>query len=114
MVGQRQQSQHNDALNDVETQIRSGDDAVESWYDTCFAPLKLPGHEGVRGKIRYAFCLFLWPLRCVLCLTVPDVRKARWRQIPASHWLSFFMSCVWIGIFTVIMMWMITVIGKCL
>nr|CAH8843143.1 unnamed protein product [Trichobilharzia regenti] len=111
MVGQRQQPQHNDALNDVETQIRSGDDAVESWYDTCFAPLKLPGHEGVRGKIRYAFCLFLWPLRCVLCLTVPDVRKARWRQIPASHWLSFFMSCVWIGIFTVIMMWMITVIG---
>ncbi|CAH8488875.1 unnamed protein product [Schistosoma turkestanicum] len=94
----------------VETQIRSGD-SIESWYDTCFAPLKLPSREGVRGKIRYAFCAFLWPLRGALCLTIPDVRKTRWRQIPASHWLSFFMSCVWIGIFTVVMMWMITVIG---
>lgn len=100
-------------LDDVETQVRSGD-SIESWFDTCFAPLKLPGREGVRGKIRYAFCAFLWPLRCALCLTVPDVRKTRWRQIPASHWLSFLMCCFWIGIFTVIMMWMITVIGKCL
>ncbi|RTG80896.1 solute carrier family 24 (sodium/potassium/calcium exchanger), member 4 [Schistosoma bovis] len=99
-------------LDDVETQVRSGD-SIESWFDTCFAPLKLPGREGVRGKIRYAFCAFLWPLRCALCLTVPDVRKTRWRQIPASHWLSFLMCCFWIGIFTVIMMWMITVIGKC-
>ncbi|CAH8531573.1 unnamed protein product [Schistosoma haematobium] len=97
-------------LDDVETQVRSGD-SIESWFDTCFAPLKLPGREGVRGKIRYAFCAFLWPLRCALCLTVPDVRKTRWRQIPASHWLSFLMCCFWIGIFTVIMMWMITVIG---
>ncbi|CAH8527471.1 unnamed protein product [Schistosoma margrebowiei] len=97
-------------LDDVETQVRSGD-SIESWFDTCFAPLKLPSREGVRGKIRYAFCAFLWPLRCALCLTVPDVRKTRWRQIPASHWLSFLMCCFWIGIFTVIMMWMITVIG---
>ncbi|KAH8861609.1 putative sodium/potassium/calcium exchanger [Schistosoma japonicum] len=96
--------------DDVETQVRSGS-TVESWSDTCFTPLKLPSREGIRGKIRYAFCAFLWPLRCALCLTVPDVRKARWRQIPASHWLSFIMSCFWIGVFTVIMMWMITVIG---
>lgn len=97
-------------LDDVETQVRSGD-SIESWFDTCFAPLKLPSREGVRGKIRYAFCAFLWPLRCALCLTIPDVRKTRWQQIPASHWLSFLMCCFWIGIFTVIMMWMITVIG---
>ncbi|CAI2727513.1 unnamed protein product [Schistosoma spindalis] len=107
---QSQRDTNTTKLDDVETQVRSGD-SIESWFDTCFAPLKLPSREGVRGKIRYAFCAFLWPLRCALCLTIPDVRKTRWRQIPASHWLSFLMCCFWIGIFTVIMMWMITVIG---
>ncbi|CAH8529917.1 unnamed protein product [Heterobilharzia americana] len=103
--------QHHEHCDDgIQTKICSGD-SIESWFDTCFAPLKLPSHEGVRGKIRYAFYIFIWPLRCALCISIPDVRKTRWKQIPASHWLSFFMSCLWIGIFTVVMMWMITVVG---
>ncbi|TPP62601.1 Sodium:potassium:calcium exchanger [Fasciola gigantica] len=83
----------------------------ESWSETCFSALRLPSREGVRGRIHHAFCVCLLPIRLVLCLTVPDVRKAKWRRIFVSHWIAFFMSCVWIGLFTVIMMWMITVIG---
>ncbi|VDP85957.1 unnamed protein product [Echinostoma caproni] len=96
--------------DELEAQVISPD-KDESWTETCFAPLRLPRREGIRGKIHYFCCLCLIPIRLVLCLTVPDVRKAKWRRIFLSHWIAFFMACVWIGFFTVIMMWMITIIG---
>ncbi|KAA0197728.1 Sodium:potassium:calcium exchanger [Fasciolopsis buskii] len=96
--------------DEFEAQVISAD-ANESWSETCLSPLRLPGHGSLRGKVHYACCVCLLPIRLVLCLTIPDVRKAKWRQIFVSHWIAFFMACVWIGLFTVIMMWMITVIG---
>ncbi|CAH8531630.1 unnamed protein product [Dicrocoelium dendriticum] len=96
------------SISEVQTQVK---EPCESWFETCFGLLHLPRSQGVRGKIHYFACLSVWPLRLLLCLTVPDVRRPRWRRMFISHWLSFVMCCVWIGLFTVIMMWMITVIG---
>ncbi|KER32757.1 hypothetical protein T265_01242 [Opisthorchis viverrini] len=98
----------NDSTSDLETQIC---DPEESWFDTCFAPLRLPKSQGVRAKFRFFYALSIWPLRFLLCLTVPDVRKAKWRRSSLSHWISFVMCCVWIGLFTIVMMWMISIIG---
>ncbi|KAF5402583.1 Sodium:potassium:calcium exchanger [Paragonimus heterotremus] len=95
-------------LSELETQVCEPE---ESWFDTCFSPLRLPKLQGVRAKLFCCAILLVWPLRLVLCLTVPDVRKPRWRRLSASHWISFVMCCFWIGLFTVIMMWMITIIG---
>ncbi|TGZ73251.1 hypothetical protein CRM22_001630 [Opisthorchis felineus] len=98
----------NNSTSDLETQIC---DPEESWFDTCFAPLRLPKSQGVRAKVHFFYALSIWPLRFLLCLTVPDVRRAKWRRSSLSHWISFVMCCVWIGLFTIIMMWMISIIG---
>ncbi|CAL8109121.1 unnamed protein product [Calicophoron daubneyi] len=97
-------------IMEVDTQVL-GPDPDDSWFETCFSPLRLPPSEGTRAKLYLVWRLFVWPIYLVLCLTTPDVRKPKWRGIRVAHWITFVVSCIWIGIFTVFMMWMITVIG---
>ncbi|XP_019627402.1 PREDICTED: sodium/potassium/calcium exchanger 3-like isoform X1 [Branchiostoma belcheri] len=48
------------------------------------------------------------PLTALLWGTVPDCRRDRWRR---WYPVSFLMSVVWIGVFTYILVWTVTVIG---
>ena len=56
---------------------------------------------------------FLWvlslPLILVMFLTIPDCRRPRWKD-----WFifTFIMSICWIGIFSYLMVWMITIVGE--
>ena len=49
-----------------------------------------------------------WPLIAVMFLTVPDCRQKRWRR-----WfvLTFLASIGWIGLYSYLMVWMISVVG---
>ncbi|KAM3185398.1 hypothetical protein ACTXT7_006444 [Hymenolepis weldensis] len=74
----------------------------------CLAPLAFPP-KGT-SMMRWIYFVFVWPIRFCLCLTTPDCRQPRWRRWQ-GHWIAFIVSCFWIGVFTIFMMWMITVIG---
>ncbi|ELU13712.1 hypothetical protein CAPTEDRAFT_22628, partial [Capitella teleta] len=58
---------------------------------------------------------FTWvmglPLTVALYITVPDCRRDRFRRLFV---LSFLLSVVWIGVFSYVMVWMITVVGQTL
>ncbi|KAL7063032.1 hypothetical protein AAHC03_0583 [Spirometra sp. Aus1] len=81
---------------------------ARTWSQVIFGPLALPPRG--TGICKWMYFLLAWPIRLCLCLTTPDCRAAKWRHFQ-GHWISFVMSCVWIGIFTLIMMWMISVVG---
>ena len=59
------------------------------------------------------FKCFLWglclPISLLLCVTVPDCRRVRRRK---WFWITFTMSLVWLSVFSFLMIWMITIIGK--
>ncbi|CAG7716382.1 unnamed protein product [Allacma fusca] len=52
-----------------------------------------------------------WPVRCILHLTIPDCRMTRY-----CHWypLTFAMCIVYMGVFSYLITWMMTVIGDAL
>lgn len=58
------------------------------------------------------FRFFLWllslPLIAIMFITVPDCRQKRWKS-----WflVTFAMSIVWIGLYSYVMVWMITIVG---
>lgn len=58
-----------------------------------------------RERIMWAICL---PLKASAYCTMPNCRLEKWRS-----WFlaSFFISMLWISIFSYIMVWMITIIG---
>lgn len=84
-------------------------DASRSWTQACLAPLLFPSKGS--SVWTWTYFLFAWPIRFTLCLTTPDCRLPRWRRFQ-GHWIAFIMSCVWIGIYTILMMWTISIIGK--
>lgn len=51
-----------------------------------------------------------WPLIAAMFVTVPDCRQQRWRH---CFIVTFIMSIAWIGVFSYLMVWMITVVGLC-
>ena len=59
-----------------------------------------------RERLLWAVCL---PLRTAAYYTMPNCRLEKWKS-----WflVSFFMSMLWISIFSYVMVWMITIIGK--
>lgn len=61
-----------------------------------------------KGCLATVNWILLVPLLLICCLTIPDVRQARWRK-----WfpLTFVMAIVWISAFSYVLVWMITVIG---
>ncbi|BFY98872.1 hypothetical protein BsWGS_01912 [Bradybaena similaris] len=48
------------------------------------------------------------PICFLLYFTVPDCRQDRFRK---WFWITFFMSLVWLSVFSFLMVWMITIIG---
>ncbi|VDM33452.1 unnamed protein product [Hydatigera taeniaeformis] len=86
----------------------TGDSDPRTFAQICLAPLAFPP-KGT-SMMRWAYYILVWPIRLCLCLTTPDSRSPRWRRWQ-GHWIAFLVSCFWIGVFTIFMMWMITVVG---
>uniref|UniRef100_A0A8C7UXQ6 Sodium/calcium exchanger membrane region domain-containing protein n=1 Tax=Oncorhynchus mykiss TaxID=8022 RepID=A0A8C7UXQ6_ONCMY len=65
------------------------------------SPFSVPGVETVKWLIS-------WPILLLLYFTVPNCAKPRWERF---FMLSFFLSTVWIAVFSYFMVWMVTIIG---
>ena len=50
------------------------------------------------------------PAIALLFLTIPDCRRRFWKP---WFMVTFFMSAVWISAFTYVLVWMVTIVGKC-
>ncbi|CAH1262129.1 SLC24A4 [Branchiostoma lanceolatum] len=84
------------------------DDAVttqskETVSDEPESPFSVP--SGLWRRVLWVVGL---PLTLLLAGTVPDCRRDRWKR---WYPVSFIMSVAWIGVFTYILVWMVTVIG---
>ncbi|GFT19340.1 hypothetical protein NPIL_593991 [Nephila pilipes] len=60
------------------------------------------------GKCKKIIWVFSLPLLMSCYFTIPDCRRSRWEKY---FFLTFLSSCIWIGILSYILVWMITVIG---
>uniref|UniRef100_A0A4W5MYQ2 Solute carrier family 24 member 4a n=1 Tax=Hucho hucho TaxID=62062 RepID=A0A4W5MYQ2_9TELE len=65
------------------------------------SPFTVPGVCTVKWLIS-------WPILLLLYFTVPNCAKPRWERF---FMLSFFLSTVWIAVFSYFMVWMVTIIG---
>ena len=75
-------------------------EGVEDSSETLWQPPSDP-----RERITWAICL---PLKASAHYTMPNCRLDKWK-----NWFlaSFFLSMLWISIFSYVMVWMITIIG---
>uniref|UniRef100_A0A8C7UQH4 Sodium/calcium exchanger membrane region domain-containing protein n=1 Tax=Oncorhynchus mykiss TaxID=8022 RepID=A0A8C7UQH4_ONCMY len=64
-----------------------------------------PPPGGCRETVKW---LISWPILLLLYFTVPNCAKPRWERF---FMLSFFLSTVWIAVFSYFMVWMVTIIG---
>uniref|UniRef100_A0AAV2KAT1 Sodium/calcium exchanger membrane region domain-containing protein n=1 Tax=Knipowitschia caucasica TaxID=637954 RepID=A0AAV2KAT1_KNICA len=96
--------------NGVETQVVDGkvdmengtvpeDKKPESEPSDTISPFHIP--RGCGSKIKW---LISWPLLLLLFFTVPNCAKPRWEKF---FMLSFFLSTVWIAVFSYVMVWML-------
>ncbi|KAM9703962.1 sodium/potassium/calcium exchanger 4 isoform 3-T3 [Menidia menidia] len=102
------------AANGVETQVIDGkveiengnvpeDKSTEAEENVTISPFHVP--NGIGSKLKW---LLSWPLLLLLYLTVPNCAKPRWEKY---FMVSFFLSTVWIAVFSYFMVWMVTIIG---
>ncbi|XP_046712248.1 sodium/potassium/calcium exchanger 4a isoform X2 [Silurus meridionalis] len=68
-----------------------------------FSPFTMPG--GTMNRVKF---IFSWPILVLLYFTVPNCGKPRWENF---FMLSFFLSTLWIAVFSYFMVWMVTIIG---
>eukprot|EP00471_Norrisiella_sphaerica_P012095 CAMPEP_0184506226 /NCGR_PEP_ID=MMETSP0113_2-20130426/53389_1 /TAXON_ID=91329 /ORGANISM="Norrisiella sphaerica, Strain BC52" /LENGTH=560 /DNA_ID=CAMNT_0026895935 /DNA_START=300 /DNA_END=1979 /DNA_ORIENTATION=+ len=71
-------------------------------------PMDLAFPHSCHKRVTY---ILLAPLTYSLFYTIPDVRREGYRNL---YVLSFFMSVSWIGVFSFLMVWWITVVGDSL
>uniref|UniRef100_A0A673GS05 Sodium/potassium/calcium exchanger 4-like n=1 Tax=Sinocyclocheilus rhinocerous TaxID=307959 RepID=A0A673GS05_9TELE len=67
------------------------------------SPFVLPG--GTKDKVKF---FISWPIMVLLFFTIPNCAKPRWERF---FMLSFFLSTLWIAIFSYFMVWMVTIAG---
>ncbi|XP_050989929.1 sodium/potassium/calcium exchanger 4a isoform X2 [Labeo rohita] len=67
------------------------------------SPFSLPG--GAMDKVKF---FISWPILVLLYFTIPNCAKPRWERF---FMLSFFLSTLWIAIFSYFMVWMVTIVG---
>ncbi|XP_014048901.1 sodium/potassium/calcium exchanger 4 isoform X2 [Salmo salar] len=77
--------------------------AEEEEGEALNSPFIIPG--GCMEKVKW---LISWPILLLLYFTVPNCAKPRWERF---FMLSFFLSTVWIAVFSYFMVWMVTIIG---
>ncbi|KAK5852776.1 hypothetical protein PBY51_006617 [Eleginops maclovinus] len=102
------------AANGVETQVIDGKVEIENGNVPEDKPTEEPENEtispfhiprGIGSKLKW---LISWPLLLLLFITVPNCAKPRWEKF---FMVSFFLSTVWIAVFSYFMVWMVTIIG---
>ncbi|XP_051723035.1 sodium/potassium/calcium exchanger 4a isoform X4 [Ctenopharyngodon idella] len=79
------------------------DKLAEELESEMSSPFSLPG--GSLDKVKF---FISWPILVLLFFTVPNCAKPRWER---CFMLSFFLSTLWIAIFSYIMVWMVTIVG---
>ncbi|XP_053489171.1 sodium/potassium/calcium exchanger 4a isoform X1 [Ictalurus furcatus] len=67
------------------------------------SPFTIPG--GAMNRVKF---IISWPILLLLYFTVPNCAKPRWENF---FMLSFFLSTLWIAVFSYFMVWMVTIIG---
>ncbi|XP_062863999.1 sodium/potassium/calcium exchanger 4a [Trichomycterus rosablanca] len=77
--------------------------AEEGEENELSSPFVIP--EGAINRVKF---IISWPILVLLYFTVPNCGKPRWENF---FLLSFFLSTVWIAIFSYFMVWMVTIIG---
>ncbi|XP_010876958.2 sodium/potassium/calcium exchanger 4a [Esox lucius] len=77
--------------------------AEEEEVEALNSPFTIPG-----GCMEMSKWLISWPILLLLYFTIPNCAKPRWERF---FMLSFFLSTVWIAVFSYLMVWMVTVIG---
>lgn len=63
------------------------------------------------GKLSKIWFYFVWPLKLILFVTVPDSRYKRWKK---WYPLTFVMCVIWIAITSYLVSWMMSVVGDTL
>ncbi|XP_012542250.1 sodium/potassium/calcium exchanger 3 [Monomorium pharaonis] len=61
------------------------------------------------GKLAKIWFCFVWPLKLILFITIPDSRYKRWKN---WYLLTFIMCVIWIAVSSYLTSWMTTVIGN--
>uniref|UniRef100_A0A8B9JJK2 Solute carrier family 24 member 4a n=1 Tax=Astyanax mexicanus TaxID=7994 RepID=A0A8B9JJK2_ASTMX len=99
----------------LENGIMAEDKLTEDEDNELSSPFSLPGEERVEGFTRASGgvmnilkFIFSWPILVLLYFTVPNCAKPRWERF---FMLSFFLSTLWIAVFSYFMVWMVTIIG---
>ncbi|XP_049319503.1 sodium/potassium/calcium exchanger 4a isoform X2 [Astyanax mexicanus] len=87
----------------LENGIMAEDKLTEDEDNELSSPFSLPG--GVMNILKF---IFSWPILVLLYFTVPNCAKPRWERF---FMLSFFLSTLWIAVFSYFMVWMVTIIG---
>ncbi|XP_046422704.1 sodium/potassium/calcium exchanger 4-like [Neodiprion fabricii] len=89
--------------NGISIKVIEAAEPVEEYVEPG-TPFTIP-KRSLPGKMWW---FFLWPLRLLLFVTVPDCRYKRVRKF---YPLTFFMCIFWIAVTSYIVSWMITVVG---
>ncbi|XP_060789033.1 sodium/potassium/calcium exchanger 4a [Neoarius graeffei] len=79
------------------------DKLTEEEENELSSPFTMPG--GTMDKVKF---IISWPILVLLYFTVPNCGKPRWENF---FLLSFFLSTLWIAVFSYFMVWMVTIIG---
>ena len=67
------------------------------------SPFSVP--QGILLKTLWVLAL---PVTCLFYVTIPDCRKERWEK---WYVVSFLISLTWSGLFTYVLVWMVSIIG---
>ena len=68
-----------------------------------YSPFSVP-----QGVISKTLWVLAFPVTCLFYVTIPDCRKERWEK---WYVVSFLISLAWIGLFTYVLVWMVSIIG---
>eukprot|EP00795_Rhopilema_esculentum_P013513 gene13513-4393_t len=112
MITLRQENEHKGLLDsggESETENNSKKTAKEHEMGSIDVQIEGgPFMDQDRSVFGLAFWLFSRPIIILLYYTIPDCKKEKWERF---YLATFFMSIVWIAVFSYIMVWMVTVVG---
>ncbi|XP_066530888.1 sodium/potassium/calcium exchanger 4a isoform X2 [Hoplias malabaricus] len=79
------------------------DKLTEDEENELSSPFVIPG--GAMNRMKF---IISWPIVVLLYFTIPNCGRPRWER---CFMLSFFLSTLWIAVFSYFMVWMVTIIG---
>ncbi len=84
--------------------VNKNDDVFDD--EVSKTPFEYPKNDNIIQKIFYFIC---FPLNFMIYYTIPNLKINFWKKF---YPLTFFISLIWLTLFSYIMVWMITIIGK--